>query len=158
VIPGRLTDADIAYLRADYVTLVVLCADRPETPEEVERLIEQGLLPRPSYVLDDGTGFFPRDYFRLADEAGGPSELRTAFAARYRAAWGLEQADELEQVGQTYLGGVWGICLRDVTPETIARKNALVSSLCELMVLARPNSHDWRHTASAGRRARRARA
>jgi hypothetical protein len=150
VIPGRLTDADTAYLRDNYVTLAVLCADRQETPEEVGRLIEQGLLPRPSYALEDSTGFFPRDYFRLADEAGGPSELRATFASRYRAAMEAEQADDgLEQVWEMYLGGVWGICLRDVTPETIARKNALVSSLCELLVLARPNSHDWRRALRA---------
>ena len=43
-----------------------------------------------------------------------------------------------------YLGGIWGICLRDVVPETIVRKNALVSSLCELLVLARPREADWR--------------
>jgi hypothetical protein len=34
--------------------------------------------------------------------------------------------------------------MRDVTPETIVRKNDLVSSLCELLALARPNSPDWR--------------
>jgi len=96
-------------------------------------------------VLEDGTGFFPRDYFRIADEAGGPNELRATFAARYRAAWELEQADdELGEVWEMYLEGVWGICLRDVTPETIVRKNALVASLSELLALPRPNSHDWR--------------
>ena len=145
-----LTDADVAYLRDNYVTLAQLCAGRLETPEQVESLIEQGLLPRPSYVLEDGTGFFPHDYFRLADEAGGPRELRATFAARYRAAREAEQADDgLEQVWAMYLDGVWGVCLRDVTPETIVRKNALVSSLCELLVLARPNSHDWRRAVRA---------
>jgi Family of unknown function (DUF6058) len=146
----RLTDADIDYLRDRYVTLDELCADRSETPEQVKRLIEQQLLPQPSYVLDDGTGFFPRDYFRLADEAGGPNELRSTFAARYRAAREAEQAEDgLEQVWETYLEGVWGICLRDVTPETIVRKNALVSSLSELLMLARPSSPEWRRALRA---------
>jgi hypothetical protein len=146
----RLTDADIDYMRDNYVTLDELCSDRSETPEQVKRLIEQQLLPEPSYVLDDGTGFFPRDYFRLADEAGGPNELRSTFAARYRAAREAEQAnDGLEQVWETYLEGVWGICLRDVTPETIVRKNALVSSLSELLMLARPSSPEWRRALRA---------
>jgi len=146
----RLTDADIDYMRDNYVTLDELCADRSETPEQVTHLIEQQVLPQPSYVLDDGTGFFPRDYFRLADEAGGPNELRSTFAARYRAAREAEQADDgLEQVWETYLEGVWGICLRDVTPETIGRKNALVSSLSELLMLARPSSPEWRRALRA---------
>jgi len=140
-----MTEADIAYLRDNYVTLPELCADRQETPEEIERHIEQGLLPGPSYALEDGTGFFPRDYFRIADEAGGPSDLRAAFAARYQAARESERADDgLEEVWEMYLQGVWGICLRDVTPETIVRKNALVSSLSELLALPRPTSPDWR--------------
>jgi hypothetical protein len=141
----RLTDADVDYVRDNYVTLPELCADRPESPEQVEELIEQGLLPRPSYVLEDGTGFFPRDYFRLVDEAGGPNELRAAFASRFRVAKQSGQADdELDQAWSTYLEGVWGVCLRDVTPETIVRKNTLVSSLCELLMLARPSSSEWR--------------
>jgi len=141
----RLTAADIAYTRDNYVTLPELCADRPETPEQVERLIAEGVMPRPTYVLEDGTGFFPHDYFRLADEAGGPDNLRTDFVARWLTARQAAQAaDALEQDWEFYLAGTWGVCLRDVTPETIVRKNDLVSSLCELLVLARPNSPDWR--------------
>jgi len=141
----RLTAADIAYIRDNYVTLPELCADRPETPEQVERLIAEGVMPRPTYVLEDGTGFFPHDYFRLADEAGGPDNLRTDFVARWLTARQAAQAaDALEQDWEFYLAGTWGVCLRDVTPETIVRKNDLVSSLCELLVLARPNSPDWR--------------
>jgi hypothetical protein len=41
----------------------------------VLRLIDDDLLPRPSYVLDDGSEMFPADYFRLADDAGGPAAL-----------------------------------------------------------------------------------
>ena len=146
----RLTDADRDYVRDNYVTLPELCADRPETTEQVELLIAQGLMPRPSYVLEDGTGYFPRDYFRLCDEAGGPDELCAAFAARHRAATQQEQAaDGLEQDWKTYLEGVWGVCLRDVTPETIVRKNTLVSSLCELLMLPRPTSLEWREALRA---------
>lgn len=141
----RLTDADLVYVRDNYVTLPELCADRHETPEQVELLITQRLMPRPSYVLEDGTGYFPRDYFRLSDEAGGPDELHVSFAVRHRAATQQEQAaDSLEQDWTMYLDGVWGVCLRDVTPETIVRKNTLVSSLCELLMLARPTSLEWR--------------
>jgi hypothetical protein len=135
-----LTTADIAYICANYLTLDELCAGRDETPAEMRRLIEKGLLPRPSYVLEDGTEMFPADYFRLVDEAGGPGALRTSFEERLRAAGG----EDLESDWRAYLGGIYGVCLRDVTPEAIVRKARLVSSLCELLVLARPADPEWR--------------
>jgi hypothetical protein len=88
---------------------------------------------------------FPADYFRLVDDAGGPEGPREHFTTRHRAASAARQGNDLEQDWEMYLDGTWGICLRDVTPETIVRKNVLVSSLCELLVLARPRYADWRH-------------
>ena len=103
-------------------------------------------LPRPSYVLDDGTEMFPTDYFRLVDEARGVDALPGHFAARHdaatRARWNV--ADELERDWQAYLDGTYGMCLREVTPEAIVRKTALVSSLCELLMLPRPRNPEWR--------------
>ena len=135
-----LSAADIAYIRANYLTLDELCAGRDETPAETRRLIDESLLPRPSYVLEDGTEMLPADYFCLVDEAGGPEALRAHFAERLRAAGG----EDLESDWQTYLAGIYGVCLRDVTPEAIVRKARLVSSLCELLVLARPADPEWR--------------
>jgi hypothetical protein len=148
---NTLTEADVAYLRGNFLTLDELCAGRAETAEHVRALIERGLLPQPSYRLPDDTGLFPADYFGLVDEAGGPAGLREHFVARYRAARAAAQAeaDELEQDWQAFLGGVYGICLREVTPEAIVRKSVLVSSICELLVLARPRSAEWRRTLRA---------
>ncbi len=142
----KFTRADLAYLSDGYSTLEALCADRAESAAEVKELIEQGLLPRPSYILDDGTGLFPSDYFRLADEAGGPERLREWFADRHRAASLAHgrTGDELEQDWQAYLNGTFGICLQQVTPETIVRKAVLVASLCELLMLPRPRDAEWR--------------
>ena len=136
----EFTEADLAYLAANYVTLEQLCEGRAESPEEVRALIVERRLPQPSYTLPDGTGMFPADYFRLVDEAGGVDGLREHFAARHRAAGGVDPTDDWE----TYLNGTWGVCLRDVVPETIVRKNTLVTSLCELLVLARPRAAEWR--------------
>jgi len=91
-------------------------------------------------VLDDGAEMYPADYFRLVDDAGGPAKLRAHFAERLRAAGG----DDFESDWQAYLAGIYGVCLRDLTPEAIARKARLVSSLCELLVLARPADPEWR--------------
>ncbi len=135
------TAADLENLRADYLTLEQVCAQRPESPEEIRALIAKGRLPRPSYVLDDGTEMFPADYFRFVDEAGGPDALRARFAERLEAAGG---ADDLDLYWKSYMNGIYGVCLRDVTPETIARKAKLVSSISELLMLARPAEADWR--------------
>lgn len=136
----EFTEADLTYLAANYLTLEELCAGRAEAPGDVRALIAERRLPQPSYTLPDGTGMFPADYFRLVDEAGGVDGLREHFAARHRAAKGID----LEQDWKMYLDGTWGICLRDVAPETIVRKNTLVTSLCELLVLARPRTPEWR--------------
>jgi hypothetical protein len=87
------THADVAYLESNYTTLDDLCADRIETAVQVEELIDQAVLPHPSYVLEDGTGMFPADYFRLVDEAGGAQALRRRFADRHRAACALHHSD-----------------------------------------------------------------
>jgi hypothetical protein len=135
------TAADLDYLRANYFTLEQVCADRPGSPEEIRALIAKGRLPKPSYVLDDGTELFPADYFRFVDEAGGPAGLRARFAERLEAAGA---AVDLDLHWQTYMDGIYGVCLWDVTPETIARKAKLVSSISELLMLARPAEADWR--------------
>jgi Family of unknown function (DUF6058) len=143
-----LTTADLTYLSANYVALEELCADRQEAPDEILALIEARRLPQPSYVLADGTGMFPADYFRLVDEAGGIEALEAHFAARHRQATLARDAaaKELERDWEWYLDGTWGICLQDVTPETIVRKNTLVWSLSELLMCPRPGSSEWRRS------------
>src|SRR4051794_2878334 len=118
----QLSEADVAYVRANFRSLVELCSSRAETPAEVRELIASGLLPQPSYVLGDGTEMFPPGYFRLADEVGGPERLHEHFAERYRAAG--ETPEGFEEEWDGYLSGVYGVCLRDPTPETIVRKTS----------------------------------
>jgi hypothetical protein len=143
---ARYTHADRAYLRANYVTLEELCTGHDEDAVEIRRLIDQGVLPRASYVVD-GVGVFPVDYFRLYDDAGGCDRLRGLFAERYRTAATpypeLATDEALAEAWRAYLDGIWGQCLRAVTPETIVRKQALVSSLCKLIALPRRRDADW---------------
>jgi hypothetical protein len=143
---GRLTEADLTYIAANYLTLDALCAHRSESAADMRKLIDEGRLPRPSYVLDDGSGMFPADYFRLVDEAGGIEALHAHFAARYEAASQTERAhvDELDKDWVAYMNGIYGICLCEVTPEAIVHKTVLVSSICELMMLPRSRCDDWR--------------
>ncbi len=142
---ARFTAADVAYIRNNYVTLAELCAGRAESVADVEALIAAGHLPRPSYVRDDGTAMFPHDYFRLVDDAGGPAALPAHFAARHSAAVQANGAgDEFADDWAAYLDGTYGVCLREVTPETIVRKTVLVASLSELLRRPRARDGDWR--------------
>src|SRR3954470_15390263 len=78
-----LTPADVEYITAGFVTLESLCTLRPESPEDIRALIGDGRLPRPAYVLRDGTEMFPPDYFSLVDAAGGVDALPAHFERRY---------------------------------------------------------------------------
>jgi hypothetical protein len=110
------TDADLAYLHAEFRTLEEVCRDRPESPDDVRRLIAERRLPRPSYVLDDRTELVPPDYFALADAAGGVDRLRDEYERQYRAAlakYGLEfDIGLFEGRWESYLDGISGICMR----------------------------------------------
>src|SRR5438477_11745819 len=107
-----LTPADVAYVRASFLPL--------ERSPEIEAWIAQGFLPRPSYVLPDGTGMVPADHLALVDEAGDATAVPALFAERYRrAAAAADVMDELTEDWAGYLEGTYGICLRRVTPESI---------------------------------------
>ena len=134
------TTSDLAYLFRNFRTLDEICAGRNEAPR-VSALIEEGRLPWPSYPLEGYDGFFPVDYFDLVDEAGGTDRLRDHFAARYRLAEGPE--DELEQDWRDYLAGLWGVCLRRVTPEGIVRKGQLVEAIEQLLEEPQPHEGNW---------------
>ena len=143
----RFTDADRAYLRSTFATLDDICAGRPESPTEVRALIAARRLPRPSYVLEDGTEFVPRDYFALADAAGGIEGMREEYERRYHATlrrYGLPfEADLLERRWDQYLDGISGMCMRDVTPETIIRKRMLIDAIAGLLADPRPDDDRW---------------
>ena len=80
---------------------------------------------------------FPRDYFALLDDAGGPERMRAEFERRY--GW-----HELEEDWEGYLSGVYAVCLREVMPETITRKCQLVDRLEALLAQPRPDDPGWR--------------
>jgi uncharacterized protein DUF6058 len=139
-----LTTADIDYIRENYVPLGAACAGRHETPERVRVLIDAGRLPEPTYWLPDGTAMVPADYFRLLDEAGSPADVRAHFARRFLGAGG--DAATVDEEWSAYLSGLYGVCLREVTPETIVRKTALVDSVTRLLDHPRSDDAEWRRT------------
>jgi hypothetical protein len=130
-----MTAADVAYVRANYLTLDEACAGRSETPDEVRKLIARGELPQPSYVLPDGTEMVPGDYFDLAD-AG-----RQDFARRFLSAGGATA--DLEEEWQGYLSGAYGVCLKEQSPENIVRKDRLVRAIERLLDGPKPHDPAW---------------
>ena len=151
---ATFTDADLAYLAAEFVSLEDACAGRRESPAQIRELIAARRLPRPSYVLDDGTELVPRDYFALADAAGTLDGVRAEYTRRYRraiAANGVDFDEELfERRWESYLDGISGICMREVTPETIVRKRILIDEIERLLSSPRRADAAW---ASSLRRA-----
>ncbi len=143
---AQFSDRDLDYVRKEYVVLDRLCADRAETPEQVRELIDQRRLPRATYVLPDGTEMFPPDYFALLDEAGSLDAMRETFDQRYliaTSALGL-LAVEPEEDWHGYLSGEFGVCLWEVSPETMVEKSALIAEIDGLTGSAAPADEDWR--------------
>jgi hypothetical protein len=136
--------ADLEYIRRGFATLETACRDRRETVEDVRRLIADGRLPHPSYILDDGTEIVPEDYFQLVGDAGSVELLKGHFLARYDAAGGSAASRTEDWEG--YLSGLYGVCLCEVTPETIVRKAGLVEEIERLLDSAQPGSRDWRRS------------
>jgi len=146
-VASTFTPADLEYIGSNYVTLETACRGRRESVDDVRRLIADGRLPRASYELDNGTEMVPRDYFALLDDAGSIEALREHFLARYDAAGG--SPSERDQEWEGYLSGLYGVCLHDVTPETIVRKETLVKDVDALLAAPQPEDDEWRRTLRA---------
>jgi hypothetical protein len=124
---------DIAYVRATF---------RPLEGPAVE-LVERGLLPQPTYVLPDGTPMVPETHAVLLEDAGGdPGRIAERFRERFVAAGGRPEDAEDELGG--WLGGSYGVCLRDPSPETIVAKGALMTAIGALLCIPDPDDEAWR--------------
>jgi hypothetical protein len=127
-------------------TLDELCTGRPETPEAVRRLIEEGRLPRASFPGPPGEERYPHDYFALLDDAGTVDALRSRFEARYVVAadtyGSLAGPDELDDAWDDYMAGRYGARYLDSEPESAVRARSLAASVHRL--LAAPEPDDWR--------------
>jgi hypothetical protein len=138
-IPGMLaeTSEDIAYVTAHFLPHDAVARPGP-SPFGVA-------IPAATYRLPDGTAWFARDVWRLADDAGGPEGVRALFARRFRTACELLRFEGvLDRAWTDYLGGIYGACLRDVTPETIVAKERLVVRLTAAFATQRPEDPAWR--------------
>jgi len=136
------TPEDIAYVTAGYIDAASVAQGRC-TVESVLALAGTQL-PAASYRLPDGSLWFARDWWRLHDDAGDPAAIRALFARRHRAAArALGFAGDVDGDWAAYLAGQFGVCLRDVTPETIVWKEWLVARLGAALADPRPDDPRW---------------
>jgi len=101
---------DVAYVRAEF------------RPLERADLVERGQLPQPTYVLPDGTPMVPETHGAL---------LAGEFRERFLAAGG--RPEDAEDELRDWLGGGYGACLIDPSPETIVAKGALMTAIGALL-------------------------
>lgn len=117
-----MTEADDAYVSAQFAVLDELCAGRGYDADEVRRLMRNRRLPLPGYLRSDGAEMVPVDLFALAEQAGGADALEAWFTGH----WAEEDAGTAEW--DAYLSGRY-VCLRSVGPATIRRKDELVAAV-----------------------------
>ncbi len=118
------TPEDIAYVRGELATLEELARGRSIALDQMRSWAGVDL-PRATYMLPDGELRYARDWWRMFDDAGGIDGNRALFEHRYRAAGGSDVHAEW----CAYVAGLYGACLRVVTPETIVAKAGLVERL-----------------------------
>lgn len=142
--PIRYTEADLAYVTTNFVPLDELCAEHGDDLATARQHIEEGRLPRPTYVLPDGREMVPETYFVLADEAGGPEQLRNEFLRRcgLAASAGGVKLDPREE-WDAYLSGEYGVCLVEVSPDTIVRKALLMDRIEQLLGAPAESDAAW---------------
>ena len=150
----RLAELDEQYIRGRFKSLADLSSARDGGLPAVRQAIADGRLPQPAYRLDDGTDMVPPEYFDLVDAAGGIEALPDWFSGRYVSAArerGLPHDEETvaEQWGD-YLSGGYFVCLREVTPETLAQKALLITSLESLLAQPAPQDSEWAGRLRAG--------
>ena len=130
-LPASAKD-DIAYVEASFEPM----------SESVRPLVEQGLLPRATYVLPDGTPMVPADHAQLLDDASGdPEAIAARFRQRYVAAGG-DPADADEEY-EAWLSGEYGACLHTTSPESIVIKGALMDAITALVARPAPTDASW---------------
>jgi hypothetical protein len=133
------SDDDVAYVRSAFIRL-----DDVRDGGALAPLIGTAL-PMATYRLADGSHWFAHDWLRLyMDAEQRPDAIKNLFVRRLRAsceALGFDR-DPAEE-WDAYIAGLYGACLRDVTPENIVAKERLVARVERWLVDAAPSDRDW---------------
>lgn len=119
-VDGVLSEADLEYIRREFVPLADLCRTNGHDLDEVRAAIAARRLPGFPYPDQE---YVPANYFDLPDA----EEFLQTFD-------GPDAEAELE----SYLDGTYFVCVRDATVGNIARKEQLVTQIRRLLAELRP--------------------
>jgi hypothetical protein len=131
-----MTAEDDAYASEWYVALEALAEIEGVDASELRRMMLANRLPLPSYIRSDGTQMVARDLLELPRRAGGYEQLPDWFAQQFRSI-----RDAIRD-WDGYLSGQY-VCLRDVLPETMQRKEELVNVITAAVAKPQPENGDW---------------
>jgi hypothetical protein len=131
-----MTPEDDAYASVWYVELEALAETAGIPASELRRLMLADRLPLPSYIRSDGAQMVARDLLELPRRAGGYEQLPEWFGQQFQS--GRDAIREWDG----YLRGHY-VCLRDVLPETIQRKEELVKAIKAALAKPEPENDDW---------------
>jgi Family of unknown function (DUF6058) len=146
-----LTEDDIAYIESEFRRLEELRTERGMSPSEIHDLRERRLLPRPTYVLDDGSEMVPQDYFDLLDAATDPDRIQEQFGRELREHAEDDLSDE-RVLGEwdAYLSGEYGACLRCVSAQNIVLKAQAMERIQMLIDNPRRADESWAREVRTG--------
>jgi hypothetical protein len=131
-----MTAEDDVYVRKWYISIEELAQYAGVEASELRRLILSNRLPLPSYILTDGTQMVARDLLELPRRAGGYDQLPEWFARHF------ESSQDAIREWDGYLKGHF-VCLRNVLPETIKRKEELVKAIKIATAEPQANDQPW---------------
>ena len=131
-----MTARDDAYASAWYVSVEELACAAGIEPSEIRRLMLANRLPLPSYILSKGTQMVARDLLELPRRAGSYEQLPDWFAQQF------DSSRDAIREWDGYLSGQY-VCLRDVLPETIQRKDKLVKAITSMLATPEPKNPEW---------------
>src|ERR1051325_2842121 len=131
-----MTAEDDAYASEWYVQLEALAETAGTPASKLRRLMLADRLPLPSYIRNDGAQMVARDLLELPRRAGGYDQLPEWFGQQFQS--GRDAIREWDG----YLRGHY-VCLRDILPETIQRKDKLVKSITAALAKPEPEKNDW---------------
>lgn len=131
-----MTSEDDEYVNQWYVSLEDLAQQAGMHASTLRRLMLANRLPLPSYIRTDGTQMVARDLLELPRRAGGYEQLPEWFGQQF------ESGRDAIREWDGYLRGQY-VCLRDVLPETIQRKDKLVKAITEAVATPEPQNQEW---------------
>ena len=131
-----MTQEDDSYASQWYIELEALAETAGIAASQIRRLMLANRLPLPSYIRSDGKQMVARDLLELPRRAGGYEQLPEWFGQQF------ESARDAIREWDGYLRGQY-VCLRDVLPETIQRKDKLVKAITKAIATPEPQNEEW---------------